>query len=149
MLCKLLALKADDRNVQPEQIIYEIYQTAARMKDRLTNGQLLLIDQWINFYKKVSQEQLEEIKEEIEMSFVATTITEYIQHEAKEEGKIEGSIKTLEILFHEGILSQQEFEKRVAPLRKELQTLLLPKQNIAPTTKKGKAHKQPSPKATP
>ncbi len=44
LLCKLLAIKANNRGEDPEKLIREIYHAAARMKDRLTNDQLLLIE---------------------------------------------------------------------------------------------------------
>ncbi|MCP4689751.1 MAG: hypothetical protein GY859_16990 [Desulfobacterales bacterium] len=58
------------------------------------------------------------------MSFIATTIKEHIQYQSKIEGKIEGKIKgkieTLESLHAEGILSKEQYEQKVAPLRLEL-----------------------------
>ncbi len=44
LLCKLLALKADDRDAEPEALITAIYRAANAMKDELTNDQLLLVD---------------------------------------------------------------------------------------------------------
>jgi hypothetical protein len=62
------------------------------------------------------------------MSFIATTITEHIQHESEMKGKIEGiiegQIKNLEGLYAEGVLSKDLFEKKVEPLRRELKELL-------------------------
>ncbi len=58
------------------------------------------------------------------MAYVATTITEHIQYKSKIEGKIEGKIENLETLHAEGILSKEIFEKKVAPLRRELKNLL-------------------------
>ncbi|QTA82241.1 Uncharacterized protein dnl_46140 [Desulfonema limicola] len=39
-MCKLLALKANDKGSDPEKLIYEIYLAAADMKESLTNEQL-------------------------------------------------------------------------------------------------------------
>ena len=136
MLCKLLALQANEQDTQPEQLIYEIYQAAAAMQARLTNEQLLLIEQWASFYKKIPEQRFQEIKKEVHMSFVATTITEYIQHESELKGErkgqlegelkgqLKGKIETLETLYAESILSHEEFEQRVTPLRQELKKLL-------------------------
>ena len=44
LLCKLLALKANDEGTDPKQLIYEIYQATARMKEQLNTDQLLLIN---------------------------------------------------------------------------------------------------------
>ncbi len=52
LMCKLLALKADDRKTDPEKLVRKIYRAAAAMKNELTREQLLLIDQWVGFYKK-------------------------------------------------------------------------------------------------
>ncbi|RKZ54294.1 MAG: hypothetical protein DRR16_10820 [Candidatus Parabeggiatoa sp. nov. 3] len=97
LMCKLLTLKADDRQTDPDELVSEIYRTAAAMKDELTNEQLLLIDQWVNFYKKVSEKRLETIKKEISMSFVETTITEHVYNEGKAEGKKEMAINLLKM----------------------------------------------------
>ncbi len=98
LLCKLLALKADDRKTVPDELVIEIYQAVAEMKEALTNEQLLLVDQWVHFYKKVSDTRLETIKKEINMDFIETTITEHVYNqgwmkgeaEGKAEGKTEG-----------------------------------------------------------
>ena len=101
LMCKLLALKANDRKTNPEELVYEIYRAAAAMKNKLTNEQLLLIDQWVSFYNKVSEPGLEKIKKEIKMDFIETTITEHVYNQGwikgeidgKADGEIEGEIK--------------------------------------------------------
>jgi len=42
LLCKLLALKADDDGTDPESLLHEIYRAVAAMKDELSNDRLLL-----------------------------------------------------------------------------------------------------------
>ncbi|QTA82233.1 Uncharacterized protein dnl_46100 [Desulfonema limicola] len=139
-MCKLLALKADDKGTDPEKLIYEIYLAADQMKDKLTNDQLLLIEQWINAYKKVPDKALESIKKEVKMDMIATTISEHIflegknkgksegkaegRIEGKTEGKIEGKIEILENLFLQKILTREQFEKAVEPLRQQLKELM-------------------------
>jgi len=59
-------------------IFYEIYKAAVALKNELTNEQLLFIDQWVSFYKKVSDQRLDSMKKENKMSFVETTITEHV-----------------------------------------------------------------------
>ncbi|EDN69030.1 conserved hypothetical protein [Beggiatoa sp. PS] len=97
LMCKLLALKADDRQTDPEKLVYEIYRAAALMKEQLTNEQLLLIDQWVSFYKKVSEKRLDKIKKEIKMDFIETTISEHVYNQGwikgEAEGKAEGEAK--------------------------------------------------------
>ncbi len=128
MLCKLLALKANDKGTDPEKLVREIYHTASELKDRLTNEQLLLIDQWVNAYKKVADQTLDKIKKEVKMAFVATTITEHIQHESEIKGEIKGKIKgkieLLENLYTQGILTKELFEEMAKPLRNELNEYL-------------------------
>ena len=93
LMCKLLALKANDRKTNPDELVYEIYRAAAAMKNKLTNEQLLLIDQWVNFYNKVSEPGLDKIKKEIKMDFIETTITEHVYNQGWIKGEIKGEIK--------------------------------------------------------
>ena len=135
LLCRLLALKADDEGADPEMLIREIYQTALEMKEELTNDQLLLIGQWTEFYKKIPDETLVKIRKEAYMQPVATTISEHIfnQGEAegiakgiakgRAEGKIEGQIAVLESLFRQGILSEEQMKTMLIPLRSKLKKL--------------------------
>ena len=138
LLCKLLSLKADDRDADPENLIREIYQFAARMKDQLANEQLLLIGQWVNAYKKIPDQVADRLKKEVKMDIIETTITEHIFNqgeiggiakgkiEGKVEGKIEGKIELLEKLFLDGVLSGEQFENAIAPLRAQLGELRQP-----------------------
>ena len=81
------------------------------------------------------------------MSFVATTISEHIRNEGriqgisegkiegkaegkiegkaegKIEGKAEGQIQILENLYLVGILNQDQYDRMVQPLRKQLQEI--------------------------
>ncbi len=139
MLCKLLSLKADDEGTDPEKLIYEIYHAAARMKAHLTADQLLLITQWVDFYKKVPEQTLEKIKKEVGMELVETTISEHILNqgillgkaEGKAKGIIEGELKgelkgqiaILESLFRQGVLSEEQMKYMTAPLRQKLNEL--------------------------
>ena len=132
LLCKLLALKADDRGTDPEELVAEIYRAAEKMKVELTNDQLLLIDQWVNFYKKVSDQRYYKIKKEIKMDFVETTISEHIFNQGKIEGeskgeakgeakgKVKGKIEMLEKLYQEGLLSAEQLKEKTEPLRQLL-----------------------------
>ncbi len=124
MLCKLLALKADDKGTDPEELVHEIYHAASELKNSLTNEQLLLIEQWVNAYKKVTDQTLDKIKKEVDMEYVATTITEHIQYESEIKGNIKGKIELLENLYSQGILTKELFEEMVAPLRRELNEYL-------------------------
>jgi hypothetical protein len=132
LLCRLLALKANDDGCDPEKLVYEIYHAAACMKDHLTADQLLLINQWVAFYKKIPEPVLEEIKKEVGMELVETTISEHIFNQGKAEGKIEGKIEgkaegiiegqlaVLESLYRQGILSEEQMKQMIAPLRQQL-----------------------------
>ncbi|HIE02677.1 MAG TPA: hypothetical protein EYP59_20745 [Thiotrichaceae bacterium] len=125
LICKLLALKADDRQTEPDELVSEIYRTAAFMKDELTNEQLLLIDQWVGFYKKVSEQRLDKIKKEIKMEFIETTITEHVYNQGwikgaadgKTEGETEGRKKTAINLLKMGI--DMEIITQATGLQKE------------------------------
>jgi predicted transposase/invertase (TIGR01784 family) len=60
------------------------------MEDILTDDIKLLIWQWIDFYKKIPEKTVEKIKQEVGMSYIATTITEHYQMQGRFEGKKEG-----------------------------------------------------------
>ena len=143
----LLALKADDRETDRETLVTEIYHAVERMGDVLDNDKKLLIEQWVNAYNDLPPESLEKIKKEVKMSFVATTISEHIRNqgrieginegmteglnkgklegkiEGKVEGKVEGQIQILENLYLVGILNQDQYDRMVQPLRKQLQEI--------------------------
>jgi len=140
LLCKLLSLKADDEGTDPEKLIYEIYHAAALMKSHLTADQLLLINQWVDFYKKVPEQTLEKIKKEVGMELVETTISEHIfnqgillgKAEGKAEGIIEGELKgalkgqiaILASLYQQGVLSEEQMKYMTAPLHQKLNGLM-------------------------
>jgi hypothetical protein len=131
LMCKLLALKADDRETDRGMLVAEIYQTVEQMGDALDNDKKLLVEQWVNAYNNLPPKSLEKIKKEAKMSFVATTISEHIRNEGKIEGmteglakgKLEGQIQILENLYVSGILNREQFEIMVQPLRKQLEEI--------------------------
>ncbi len=89
----------------------------------MTNDQKLLTEQWVQAYKKVPEKSVEKIKQEVNMSFTATTITEHYLNEGKIKGKIEGKIENIEELYRFGILSKEQMEKMIEPLKQQLQSL--------------------------
>ncbi len=151
LMCKLLALKADNRDSDPEKLIYEIYLAADRMKENLSRDQLLLLEQWVDAYKKIPEKKLISIKKEVRIDMIATTISEHIFNQGEIKGKIEGEIKgkiegeikgkiegeikgkiegktegkieLLENQFSMGILTREQFEKMMDPLRLQLRKL--------------------------
>ena len=131
LMCKLLALKADDRDADPEKLVCEIYRAAEAMGEKLGRDHMLLIGQWVSAYKKIPDERLEEIKKEVKTAMIATTISEHIFNEGKAageikgkaEGKLEGKLEMLENLYIFGIISKEQYEKMMIPLREELRTV--------------------------
>ena len=123
LLCKLLALKADDRDADPEELIIAIYRAAEEMKDMLTDDQLLLIRRWVRKYTKISVRRVDAIRKEVKMDIVETTITEHISNQAEAKGKVEGQIEILEKLFQEGILTAKQLKAKIEPLRHKMQQL--------------------------
>ncbi len=131
LLCKLLALKADDRGVDPEELIIAIYRTANAMKEELNNDKLLLIDRWVNQYKKIPAQRIDKIRKEIKMDFIETTISEHVfnqglvkgKSEGKAEGEVKGQIKLLEILYQEGLLTAKQLKAKIEPLRQIMREL--------------------------
>jgi hypothetical protein len=94
------------------------------MADLINNDKKLLIEQWVNAYSNVPHTSVEKIKKEVNMSYTATTISEHIWNEGKMEGVIEGQIKILESLYLSAVLSKEQFENMVDPLRKQLEKIL-------------------------
>ncbi|MCK5524651.1 MAG: Rpn family recombination-promoting nuclease/putative transposase [Thiomargarita sp.] len=131
LMCKLLTLKADDKKANPDELVYEIYKAAAAMKGELTNEQLLLIEQWVSFYKKVSEQRLDKIKKEVKMSFIETTITEHVYNqgwmkgeaEGKAEGEAEGKKETAINLLKMGI-DVEIINKATGFSKKEIKQLI-------------------------
>jgi hypothetical protein len=103
LLCKLLALKANDKGTDPKKLVYDIYQTVAKMKHQLTADQLLLINQWVDYYKKIPTQTFEEIKQEVNMEYIETTITEHIQNQAMRKGMQEGMQKGMQEGMQKGM----------------------------------------------
>ena len=117
------------------------------MKNDLTNDQLLLIEQFVDFYKKIPSKQFQKIKKEVNMEFVATTISEHIiienektmktkwlkegekkgvkkgEKRGEKRGETKGEINTLKKLYRQKILTKEQYERRVKPLRKQLESL--------------------------
>jgi hypothetical protein len=81
LLCKLLALKANDKDTDPEELVKQIYQSVSEMKDSLSRDKLLLIEQFVSFYKKIPQENYERIKKEVGMTGYVETISDFIMQE--------------------------------------------------------------------
>jgi len=119
LMCRLLALKADDSDVDSKALIYEIYKYIEDTKNELTNEEKLLAEQWVQAYKKVPKKSVEKIKQEVNMSFSATTITEHYVNMGRNEGKIEA----LEELYRFSFLSKEQMEKMIEPLKEQLQNL--------------------------
>ncbi|MBF0230011.1 MAG: hypothetical protein HQK63_10585 [Desulfamplus sp.] len=123
LMCKLLALKADDKNTDREKLVYEIYKTSDKMAEQMDNDKKLLVEQWVNAYNNIQPESIERIKKEVKMSFAATTISEHIWNEGELKGELKGQIKILEELYQSAILTQEQFETMITPLKKQLQDI--------------------------
>ncbi|MBF0377795.1 MAG: hypothetical protein HQK72_09970 [Desulfamplus sp.] len=151
LMCKLLALKADDRGIEREYIIREIYMAAAAMGKNLDNEKKLLVEQWVSAYKELPEETVQKIKKEVKMTFTATTISEHYINEGRlegikegklegklegikegklegklegiKEGEIKGQIKLLESLLLSGVLTSEKYYEMVAPLKKQLESI--------------------------
>jgi flagellar biosynthesis/type III secretory pathway protein FliH len=70
--------------------VLEIYRATAQLKEQLTADQLLLINQWVDLYNKVPEPVLKQLKQEVNMEQVETTISEHIYNQGKIEGRTEG-----------------------------------------------------------
>ena len=135
LMCKLLALKADDTGIDRDQIIREIYQAAENMRDQLTNDHFLLIHQFVGFYKNISEKQYEKIRQEVHMTYYPPSISEYYRDKWETEGEkkgekkgeirgeIKGEIKAFEKLYRQKVLTKNQYTRRVNPLKKKLAQL--------------------------
>ena len=103
LLCKLLALKANDKNTDPEALVREIYQTVSQMKDQLSRDILLLIEQFVSFYKQISQETFERIKKEVNMTDYPETISEYYILEGEKRGEMKATLSIIDNLIKNNI----------------------------------------------
>lgn len=136
MFCKLLALKANDKDVDREDIVRNIYETVSSLKDEITDDQHLLIEQFVDFYKNIPRTSFEAIKKEVEMTTVASTITEHFQllakyegellgikkgkREGKREGEINGEINMLDKLYQNKMINKMQYDSLIRPLKKKL-----------------------------
>jgi len=93
LFCKLLSLKANDKGTDPEELVRLIYRSVSEMKKRLSRDKLLLIEQFVSFYKKIPQETFEHIKKEVDMTGYAETISDYYIQEGERKGEIKGERK--------------------------------------------------------
>jgi hypothetical protein len=73
------------------------------MKDQLPRDILLLIEQFVSFYKKISQETFERIKKEVSMDDYPETISEYYILEGKKEGKMEATLSLIDGLIKNNV----------------------------------------------
>ena len=87
VLCKLLALKADDRSIDREELVREILQFVASKQEMFDDEKLLMLHQFLDCYGQIPEDRYETIKREAEMTFVATHITEYYEHLGEQRGE--------------------------------------------------------------
>ncbi|MBF0450320.1 MAG: hypothetical protein HQK75_06435, partial [Candidatus Magnetomorum sp.] len=116
----------------------------------------LLIDQFVDFYKKVPEKTVSNIKKEVKMSFVATTITEYYINLGEERGErrgielgekrgekrgekkgiLKGKLKTLKDLYKKKIITPEIFLTMSEPLQEQLKQLTVPLKRKTKITKR-------------
>ena len=122
-----MSLKANDEGTDPALLVSEIYRATAHLKEQLTADQLLLITQWVDMYNKVPEPVLKQLKQEVNMEPIETTISEHIYNQGKAEGRNEGrteslreQLAVLENLCRQGILSEAQLTAVTVPLRQTL-----------------------------
>jgi len=136
LLCKLLALKADDTGIDRTIIIREIYHHVKTLGNQIDNEKLLLIEQFVNFYKKIPNKTFESIKKEVNMQIMATTIKEHYIHQGEiigekrgekngekrglKIGEIKGEINSIRKLYKQRILTKSQYESRIKLLNNKL-----------------------------
>ena len=133
LMCKLLALKANDKDTNPKELVYEILKTVSDMQNQLTDDIKLLVLQWVDLYKKVSVKTLDTIKKEVNMDHIATTITEHYKLQGMAEGKaaglaegeargeargeVRGKTELLQSLYKEGMLTEKQYQKMLISIK--------------------------------
>jgi flagellar biosynthesis/type III secretory pathway protein FliH len=142
LLCRLLALKANDKNTEPEQLIRAVYEAVTVFKPDLTHDQLLLVNRWVEFYKKVPPRTFQQIKKKFNVALIETTISEHIFNQGLAKGKAEGiaegvskgkvegkaegleqQIMLLKALHEDGVLSKSRLKNLLLPLEAQLKAL--------------------------
>jgi len=123
LLCKLIALKADDKGISREDMIRDIYRTVHEMRDQLSDDKLLLIDQFVNYYKKVPQKTVAQIKKEVNMSYIASTITEHYINIGEQRGLIKGKLQNLTELYNKKIINHDTFIEMSTPIQEQLKKI--------------------------
>jgi hypothetical protein len=151
LLCKLLALKANDVGIDRESLVYDIYQAVVQLKDTLEDEHLLLVNQWVDFYKNIPVQRHQQIRQEFNMDYIETSITEHIHNQGRVQGKaeglvegkaeglvegkakgkaeglIEGQMMLLEQMYQQGLVLDTMYESMSQSLRQKLQALQGPK----------------------
>lgn len=135
LLCKLLALKANDRGCDREVLIREILRTLKKESLKQPSEKLLMTLQFIEQYKQIPPDRYETIRKEVDMAFIATHITEHYEHigEVRGEkrgikigevrGEIKGKLSLLQEFYEKGILSKEDYESQSSLLKEKLKAL--------------------------
>ena len=123
LLLKLLALKANDAGCCRKTLVREIYQAAAENEHELTNEQRILIERFVSYYAALPEEAVDQIKKEVEMTFVATTLTEHLLHEGEKRGTIKGAMNNLQELYNLGVVPEDIYQARMTSLKQQLEAL--------------------------
>ena len=55
----------------------------ADQEQELASDQKLLIERFVSYYAKLPKKTVDNVKKEVKMTFVASTITEHIRHESE------------------------------------------------------------------
>jgi len=116
LLCKLLALKADDTGTDPESLLHEIYRAVAQMKNGLDHDRLLLIHQWTDFYKKVPDETIGKIRKDVGMELIETTISEHVFNQGVNQGNTIMLSRMMAKKYH---VSPEQLSVQLEPLNND------------------------------
>ena len=148
LLLKLLALKANDDGCRREELIRDIYRAVREQDKALTDEQKILVERFVEYYAALPRKDVNAIKKEVGMTFIASTLTEQLHHEGEERGikigqktgkeigkeigikigqktgekigRIKGAIINLKDLFEQGLIPVDIYESRLAKLNQEM-----------------------------
>ena len=123
LLLKLLALKADDRGCDREELIREIYRYVHEQENALTDRQKMLVEEVVQAYAALPPRKVQTIKEEAGVTFVASNIEEHYIHIGEERGKILGAIELVKEMLAEGSITREHYQRRMKVLEADLKKL--------------------------
>ncbi len=123
LLAKLFALKAEGGADHTIDLVRDIYQFMQAHDKTLEDSQKLVAEKFVATYAKLEPQQLETLKQEVDMEWMGNTISEHYILIGEKRGILKGELQSLERLLHDGMINQAYFDSASVKLKAELATL--------------------------